>query len=77
MDGATPDFTPHGKHLIAGAWVAAAEKFQPAPAHGPAHSFAAGTPELIDAAVKSAEEAFWTYGYSSRAGRCIFERHRG
>ncbi len=72
MDGATPDFTPHGKHLIAGAWVAAAEKFQSAPAQGPAHSFAAGTPELIDAAVKAAEEAFWIYGYSSRADRAVF-----
>ena len=43
-------FTPHGKHLIAGDWVAGPASFTSSPAHGPAHSFSIGTPELVDAA---------------------------
>ena len=52
-------FTPHGKHLIAGDWVAGATTFQSDPAHGPAHPFSVGSPELVDAAVQAAEDAFW------------------
>lgn len=65
-------FTPHGKHLIAGDWIGGTDTFTSAPAHGPAHSFAAGTPALVDQAVQAAEDAFWTYGYSSRATRADF-----
>ncbi|MCD7059806.1 aldehyde dehydrogenase (NADP(+)) [Pelagibacterium xiamenense] len=66
------NFTPHGKHLIAGDWVAGEKTFPSEPATGPAHDFAVGTPELVDAACEAAEEAFWTYGYSSRAERAKF-----
>lgn len=65
-------FTPHGKHLIGGNWVAGGETFENAPATGPAYSFSAGTSVDVDAAVAAAEEAFWTYGYSSREERAAF-----
>jgi hypothetical protein len=58
-----------GKHLIAGNWVAGDATFKSEPAHGDIHEFAVGTPAHIDAAVKAAEEAFWSFGYSSRAER--------
>ena len=59
----------NGKHLIAGDWVAAETTFQSEPAHGEAHFFAVGTPELVDQACNAAEEAFWSFGYSSRETR--------
>ncbi|ARE40260.1 Ketoglutarate semialdehyde dehydrogenase [Rhodovulum sp. P5] len=65
-------FTPHGRHLIAGDWVAGAETFTSAPAHGPSHDFSVGTPDLVDRAAKAAEEAFWSYGSSSRDDRAAF-----
>ncbi|WP_119166648.1 aldehyde dehydrogenase (NADP(+)) [Algihabitans albus] len=61
-----------GQHLIAGCWVAAATTFASKPIQGPAHRFAVGTPDHVDAAVKAAEEAFWSYGYSGRAARAAF-----
>jgi 2,5-dioxopentanoate dehydrogenase len=65
-------FKPHGKHLIAGEWVASDTTFESSPAHGPSHTFSAGTPAQVDQAAKAAEEAFWTFGYSSRAERAAF-----
>jgi len=65
-------FTPHGKHLIAGAWTAGAETFESSPAHGPSHHFSVGRVEDVDAAVQAAEEAFWSFGYSSRQSRADF-----
>ncbi|RWR50124.1 aldehyde dehydrogenase (NADP(+)) [Sinirhodobacter ferrireducens] len=65
-------FTPHGKHLIAGEWIGTEETFLSAPAHGTAHAFSVGSPELVDAAARAAEEAFWTYGYTTRAERAAF-----
>ncbi len=65
-------FKPHGQHLIAGEWVGASETFASEPASGPSHDFAMGTPELVDRAAKAAEEAFWSFGYSSRAERAAF-----
>ena len=65
-------FTPHGKHLIAGEWVAGEATFKSSPAHGEAHSFSIGTPEHVEKAVSAAEEAFWSYGYSSREERAAF-----
>lgn len=65
-------FTPHGKHLIAGEWVGSTTRFTSEPAHGSAHEFAAGTPELVDAACSAAEDAFWSYGYTSREARAEF-----
>ncbi|WP_343081689.1 aldehyde dehydrogenase (NADP(+)) [Ostreiculturibacter nitratireducens] len=65
-------FTPHGKHLIAGEWVAGETTFRSEPAHGPAHDFSVGTPALVDRAAEAAEEAFWSYGYSTREERAAF-----
>jgi NADP-dependent aldehyde dehydrogenase len=67
-----PTFTPHGRHLIAGDWVAGEATFHNEPASGPAHDFAVGTPAHVDAAVRAAEEAFWSYGYASREDRGVF-----
>ena len=65
-------FKPHGHHLVGGKWVPGEQRFAAEPAHGPVHEFAIGTPELVDQAAKAAEEAFWTYGYSTRADRAAF-----
>ena len=65
-------FTPHGKHLIAGTWVATDQTFASTPAHGPSHSFSAGTPALVDQAARAAEDAFWSFGYTRREDRAAF-----
>ena len=62
----------NGKHLIAGNWVAGETTFMSEPAHGPANVFPVGTPALVDQAAKAAEEAFWSYGYSTREERAKF-----
>ena len=61
-----------GKHLVAGEWVDGTGTFSSEPAHGPSRDFAIGTPQLVDAACKAAEEAFWSYGYSTREDRAAF-----
>lgn len=61
-----------GKHLIAGRWVAGSETFSSSPAEGPVRNFSFGSAALVDEAVRAAEEAFETYGYSSRAERAAF-----
>ena len=58
-----------GKHLIAGNWVAGDASFKSEPAHGEVLEFSVGTPAHVDAAVKAAEEAFWSFGYSTRTER--------
>lgn len=65
-------FIPHGQHFIAGVQVATDAKFGSTPVHGPTHTFSMGTPELIDKACQAAEEAFWSYGYSTREERACF-----
>ncbi|MCJ7873292.1 aldehyde dehydrogenase (NADP(+)) [Phaeobacter sp. J2-8] len=65
-------FTPHGKHLIAGAWVANDATFDSSPAHGPSHAFSVGTVELVDQACQAAEDAFLSYGNSTREERAVF-----
>ncbi|MDO6587249.1 aldehyde dehydrogenase (NADP(+)) [Salipiger sp. 1_MG-2023] len=72
MDGTTNGFVPHGRHLIAGEWVAAEATFRSDPAQGMAHEFAIGTPALVNAAVEAAEAAFWSYGYSDVETRARF-----
>ncbi|QFY61059.1 aldehyde dehydrogenase (NADP(+)) [Rhizobium grahamii] len=67
-------FVPTGKHLVAGEWLDGESTFQSSPAHGPSHSFAAGTVEHVNRACEAAEDAFWTYGYSTRAERAAFLR---
>ena len=65
-------FVPHGKHLIAGEWVGTDQTFRSEPASGEAHDFSVGTPELVGRACEAAEEAFWSYGYSTREERAAF-----
>ena len=65
-------FTPHGRHLIAGEWVAGETTFRSEPATGEAFAFSVGTPAHVDRAAEAAEAAFWSYGYISRAERAAF-----
>lgn len=65
-------FQPHGKHLIAGTWVAGADQFTSARVAGAGHAVSKGSAALVDAAVQAAEAAFWDYGYTSRAARAAF-----
>ena len=65
-------FTPHGKHLIAGEWIATDARFTSEPAHGPAHLFSVGTADLVAEACAAAEAAFVTYSRTSRADRARF-----
>ncbi|WP_299968683.1 aldehyde dehydrogenase (NADP(+)) [uncultured Roseobacter sp.] len=62
-------FTPHGKNLIAGHWVATDRSFISAPAHGSAHSFSTGTAALVTEACEAAEAAFATLGQSTAEAR--------
>ncbi|ALI54618.1 aldehyde dehydrogenase (NADP(+)) [Celeribacter marinus] len=68
----TDIFTPHGKHLVGGDWIGTEATFMSEPATGSAHSFSVGTPALVDQAAKAAEEAFWSFGYSTREERAAF-----
>ena len=65
-------FKPHGKNLVAGDWVESETKFQSNPVSGESFSFSHGSADLIDQAVKAAEDAFWTYGYMRREQRAEF-----
>jgi len=61
-----------GKHLIAGIWVRSDKTFDSSPAHGKSNQFYVGTTALVDEACQAAEDAFWSYGYSSRGDRAAF-----
>ncbi len=61
-----------GQHYLAGVWTDADETFESKPAHGPVHAFSVGTPAYVDVAAKAAEEAFWTYGHTTRRQRAAF-----
>jgi alpha-ketoglutaric semialdehyde dehydrogenase len=63
-----------GKHLIAGEWVGGVATFHSAPVSGEALAFPVGGADEVDAAVRAAEEAFWSFGYSDRAVRARFLR---
>lgn len=63
-----------GKHLIAGEWVSSDSTFASQPAHGPSHEFAIGSTANVDAAVAAAEEAFASFGWSTREERAALLR---
>lgn len=65
-------FKPHGRHLIAGEWTETKDRFENEPAHGETFSFSVGTVDLVNRACEAAEDAFWSYGYSTRAERAAF-----
>ena len=64
-----------GRHLIAGEWVAGEKTFASDPVHGPSRDYALGTPEVVDRALRAAEDAFLSFGWSSRADRAAFLGH--
>ncbi|MDA7423300.1 aldehyde dehydrogenase (NADP(+)) [Thalassococcus lentus] len=68
----TDGYKAHGKHLIAGEWVAGSENFENAPVEGAAQRFSHGTPAHVDAACKAAETAFLAYAETSREARATF-----
>lgn len=61
-----------GKHLIAGEWTDGGTPFRSAPATGEALTVLNGGAGEVDAAARAAEEAFLTYGWTSRAERAAF-----
>ncbi|MDF1728429.1 MAG: aldehyde dehydrogenase (NADP(+)) [Sulfitobacter sp.] len=65
-------YEPHGKHLIAGEWIASDETFTSQPVTGEGASYSSGGAAEVDRAVKAAEEAFETYGWTSREERAAF-----
>ncbi|MBB3647564.1 NADP-dependent aldehyde dehydrogenase [Rhizobium sp. BK619] len=65
-------WTPSGRHLIAGEWIAGTTTFRSEPAHGPAHDFAVGTTELVDRACRAAEAAFAAFSAKTCEERAIF-----
>lgn len=65
-------FTPHGKHLIGGEWVAGDATFRSDPAQGPAHDVATGTPGLVARACAAAAGAFDAYAATTRDDRAAF-----
>lgn len=65
-------FTPHGKHLVNGEWLAGESIFESTPAYGPAHRFFAASPALVERAAQAAEAAFWHYAHISRTQRADF-----
>ena len=65
-------FTAQGRHLIAGNWVDGPGTFTSTPVTGARHVVQTGSTELADRAARAAEEAFLSYGRSTRAERAAF-----
>ncbi|MCT8161919.1 aldehyde dehydrogenase (NADP(+)) [Pseudoruegeria sp. SHC-113] len=65
-------YSPTGKHLIAGDWVASSGTFLSQPLEGPASDIANGGAAEAARACEAAEAAFVSYGYSSRESRAAF-----
>ncbi|WP_434622348.1 aldehyde dehydrogenase (NADP(+)) [Tabrizicola sp. M-4] len=61
-----------GKHLIAGEWVDGGARFRSSPATGEARDYSVGTAAHVGAAVRAAEEAFWSFSALSRDVRADF-----
>lgn len=66
------NWTPRGKHLIAGEWVGGGAQFRSDPAQGVPHDFSAATIENVHAACEAAEQAFAIYGWTPREARAAF-----
>lgn len=61
-----------GQSLIAGDWLASEGRFHSVPATGEPRSFSKGTVEMVARACAAAEDAFWSFGYSTREERARF-----
>lgn len=68
----TSKFEPSGNHLIGGQWHSSSDTFESSPAFGPKYPFSAGNHELVASACEAAEDAFWSFGYSTRSTRAEF-----
>ncbi|MCG5237993.1 aldehyde dehydrogenase (NADP(+)) [Xanthobacter oligotrophicus] len=66
------DATPDGGHLIAGAFVAGGPAFESAPVSGTPRRFFSATEVEVDAAARAAEDAFASFGWSTRKTRADF-----
>jgi alpha-ketoglutaric semialdehyde dehydrogenase len=66
------DFVPHGKHLVAGKWVSGERVFSSSTISGNTYRFSVGEVSHVNAACEAAEEAFWSFGYSTREARAAF-----
>ncbi|KFE36418.1 aldehyde dehydrogenase (NADP(+)) [Thioclava atlantica] len=64
-------YQPHGQHLIAGERLAGETRFTSHPVTGAGLEVSCGSADLVDRAVQAAEEAFWTFGYTSREDRAV------
>ena len=62
----------HGRHLIAGDWVATPETFPNAPVSGKPVLFSVGSVDLVDRAARAAEAAFPAYSAMTRGARADF-----
>ena len=62
-------YEPHGKHLIAGDWVTSDTTFTSQPITGDGQTFSSGGKNEVDRALEAAEEAFLTYGWTTRDAR--------
>lgn len=67
-----PSFQAHGQHFIAGRKISTEQRFESTPVNGPAHSYSVGSPKLVDQACLAADEAFFSYAYTSREERAVF-----
>lgn len=65
-------YEPKGRHLLAGEWTGSEAVFTSQPATGDAFAFASGAAAEVDRAAREAEEAFATYGWTSREARARF-----
>lgn len=62
------------EHFIGGVWIGSPDSFESSPSSGPKHHFARGAPELVDQAVRAAEDAFVQYAQTTRKSRAQFLR---
>jgi len=65
-------YQPHGNHFVAGQLVKGDESFNSDPATGDPSQYSVGRESDVNQAVEAAEDAFNTYGYSSRQTRADF-----
>lgn len=61
-----------GSNLVAGEWLEGNSSFINEVVEGEPDQFSLGNPELLDRAANAAQEAFQSYGYSSRSKRSAF-----
>lgn len=65
-------YLPHGKHLIAGAWTGSDDTFASQPVTGDRLTVSSGGATEVDRACQAAEDAFLTYGWTTREARAVF-----